>query len=92
MLGLPRQVYMHPEDAVEFTPLEVPGLVGWWDFTDTSTMTVAVNGSGSAPTNGQAIGNIKNKSLIRNDSSTKIIRTKTINGIFGIISAMRTLI
>ena len=61
MLGLPRQVYMHPEDAVEFTPLEVPGLVGWWDFTDTSTMTVAVNGSGSAPTNGQAIGNIKNK-------------------------------
>ena len=40
----------------------------------------------------QDIGNIKNKSLIRNDSSIKIIRTKTLNGIVGIISVVRTLI
>lgn len=32
----------------------------------------------------QAIGIIKIKSLMRNDSSIKIIRTKTLNGIVGI--------
>ena len=40
----------------------------------------------------QAIGNIKIKSLKRNDSSMKIIRTKMLNGIVGIISEVRTLI
>ena len=40
----------------------------------------------------QAIGIIKTKSLIRNDSSIKIIRTKILNGIVGIISVVRTLI
>jgi len=40
----------------------------------------------------QAIGSIKIKSLIRNDSSIKIIRTKMLNGIVGIISEVRTLI
>ena len=40
----------------------------------------------------QAIGIIKIKLLMQNDSSIKITRTKMLKGIVGIISVMRTLI
>jgi hypothetical protein len=64
MLGLASHIYKFPSSAtviMQIAPNEIDKLIGWFDFSDKSTLFQDTAGFNPVTTNGQSIGRIYNK-------------------------------
>lgn len=52
---------LHAGPQLDFSPAQIPGLVGWWDATDASTLFQVAAGA-AATANGDPVGQWKDKS------------------------------
>ena len=70
MLGL--QSGLHYESPVsEFSPIDISNCVGWWDFTDTSTMYTNWMGGDHPSSDGDDIARIDNKAYTLQNNTKK---------------------
>lgn len=64
--------------AAAFSPLDIAGLVGWWDFSDLTTLYQDDAGTTPVAADGDVIGKILDKSTLSNHMKQSVTASKSI--------------